>query len=159
MNPVSPPILAKSLSALHAHGIKHGFFTRQNGVSKSFYPSLNAEQSLNDKSEYITQNRILIANYFGAEVQNLVTVNQIHSCEVVVVHQAFIDKPPEVDSLVTTMPGLAIGILTADCGPVLFADPQAGVIAAAHAGWRGSLKGIIEKQLLLWKSKEPKDNQ
>ncbi len=101
----------------------------------------------------------MIANYFGAEVQNLVTVNQIHSCEVVVVHQAFIDKPPEVDSLVTTMPGLAIGILTADCGPVLFADPQAGVIAAAHAGWRGSLKGIIEKQLLLWKSKEPKDNQ
>ncbi|GAA5109411.1 peptidoglycan editing factor PgeF [Bartonella jaculi] len=143
MNPVPDPILAKDLSALHTHGIKHGFFTRQSGISKN----LNVGQSANDYPEYIAQNRILIANYFDVEVQNLVTVNQVHSCEVVVVNQAFIGSPPQADALVTTTKGLVIGILTADCGPVLFADPQAGVIAAAHAGWRGSLNGIVEKTI------------
>ncbi|EJF88361.1 hypothetical protein ME1_00680 [Bartonella vinsonii subsp. arupensis OK-94-513] len=143
MNPVPVPILAKDLSALRLHGIKHGFFTRQGGVSQS----LNVGKGSNDQSEHIAQNRLLIADYFGVEVQNLVTVNQIHSCDVVVVNQAFIGAPPKADALVTTTQGLLIGILTADCGPVLFADPQAGVIAAAHAGWRGSLNGIIEKTI------------
>ncbi|CDO47215.1 polyphenol oxidase [Bartonella henselae] len=142
MNSVHP-ILAKNLSALHTHGIKHGFFTRQDSVSKS----LNVGQSPNNQPEYIAQNHIFIADYFGVKVQNLVTVNQIHSCEVVVVDQAFIDELPKADALVTTTPGLVIGILTADCGPVLFSDPQAGVIAATHAGWRGSLKGIIAKTI------------
>ncbi|WP_208436040.1 peptidoglycan editing factor PgeF [Bartonella phoceensis] len=147
MNSIPHPILAQDLSALHIHGIKHGFFTRQSGIAKSLYQSLNVGQSLKDQPEHITQNHILIADYFGVEVQNLVTVNQIHSCEVVVVHQAFIDEPPKADALVTSTPGLVIGILTADCGPVLFADPQTGIIAAAHAGWRGSLKGIVEKTI------------
>ncbi|ENN94418.1 peptidoglycan editing factor PgeF [Bartonella vinsonii] len=147
MNPVPVPILAKELSALHVHGIKHGFFTRQGGVSQSLYQSLNVGKSSNDQPEHIAQNRLLIADYFGVEVQDLVTVNQIHSCDVVVVDQAFIDVPPKADALVTTTQGLLIGVLTADCGPVLFADPQAGVIAAAHAGWRGSLNGIIEKTI------------
>ncbi|WP_175868986.1 peptidoglycan editing factor PgeF [Bartonella gabonensis] len=124
MNSVSSPILAKELSALH--GIKHGFFTRQ---------------------ENIAQNRILIADYFAVEAQNFITVKQIHSSDVVVVNQAFIGAPPKADALVTTTLGLVIGILTADCGPILFADPQAGVIAATHAGWRGSLNGIIEKTI------------
>ncbi|WP_455480416.1 peptidoglycan editing factor PgeF [Bartonella sp. B12(2025)] len=147
MNPIPVPIFAKDLSALHTHGIKHGFFTRQGGVSKNLYQSLNVGQSSNDQPEHIVQNRILIANYFDVEVQNLVTVNQIHSCDVVVVNQAIIDAPPKADALVTTTQGLVIGILTADCGPILFADPQEGVIAATHAGWRGSLNGIVEKTI------------
>ncbi|KEC54666.1 peptidoglycan editing factor PgeF [Bartonella koehlerae] len=142
MNSVHP-ILAKNLSALHTHGIKHGFFTRQDNVSKS----LDVSQSSNNQPKHVAQNHIFIANYFGVNAQNLVTVNQIHSCEVVVVDQDFIDEPPKADALVTTTPGLVIGILTADCGPVLFADPQSGVIAAAHAGWRGSLKGIVKKTI------------
>lgn len=147
MNSALQPILAKDLTALHTHGIKHGFFTRQGGVSKSLYQNLNVGQSSNDYPKNIAQNRILIADYFGVEVQNLITVNQIHSCEVVVVNQAFIGEAPKADALVTTTPERVIGILTADCGPVLFADPQAGVIAATHAGWRGSLNGIIEKTI------------
>ncbi|WP_317993532.1 peptidoglycan editing factor PgeF [Bartonella gliris] len=147
MQPTPDPILAKDLSALHRQGVKHGFFTRQGGVSKSFYQSLNVGQSSNDHPEHIAQNRTLIAHYFGVEVQNLVTVNQIHSCEVVVVDQAFIGQPPQADALVTSTKDLVIGILTADCGPILFADPQAGVIAATHAGWRGSLNGIVEKTI------------
>ncbi|MCZ2158372.1 peptidoglycan editing factor PgeF [Bartonella sp. 220] len=147
MNFIPVPILAKDLSALHPQGIRHGFFTRQAGVSKSLYQSLNVGTNSHNQPEHIAQNCLLIANYFGVEVQNFVTVNQIHSCDVVVVDQAFIGEIPKADALVTTTQGLAIGILTADCGPILFADPQAGVIAAAHAGWRGSLNGIIEKTI------------
>ncbi|GAA5097523.1 peptidoglycan editing factor PgeF [Bartonella acomydis] len=145
MNLVSPPILAKALSSLH--GIKHGFFTRQESVSKGHSQSLHIDQNLENSPEQIAQNRILIADYFAVKVQNFVTVNQIHSSDVIVVDQDFIDEPPKADALVTTTAGLIIGILTADCGPILFADPQAGVIAAAHAGWRGSLKGIVEKTI------------
>ncbi|AQX27602.1 MULTISPECIES: peptidoglycan editing factor PgeF [unclassified Bartonella] len=141
------PILAKDLCSLNSHQIKHGFFTRQEGVSKSFYQSLNVGQNSNDYSEYITQNHTLIAHYFDIEIKNLITVHQIHSCEVVIVDKAFIGERPKADALVTTKKGLAIGVLTADCGPVLFADPQAGVIGAAHAGWRGSLNGVLEKTI------------
>lgn len=147
MNPLASPILAKDLSALHINGIKHGFFTRQCGISKVLSQSLLVEKNSNDQPAHIAQNRILIADYFGVEVKNLVTVNQIHSCEVVIVNQAFTGETPKADALVTTTPELVIGILTADCGPVLLADPQAGVIAATHAGWQGSLKGIIEKTI------------
>lgn len=147
MNPIPHPILAKNLSPLHTQGIKHGFFTRQTGVSKKFYHNLNVEKRLNDQPEYSAQNYLLIADYFSIEAKNLVTVNQIHSCNVVLAHQAIIGTPPKADALVTTTPRLVIGVLTADCGPILLADPQAGVIAATHAGWRGSLNGIIEKTI------------
>ncbi|WP_455473819.1 peptidoglycan editing factor PgeF [Bartonella sp. B30(2025)] len=147
MQPVLNPILAKNLSDLHIQGIRHGFFTRQGGVSQGIYQSLNTGKGSNDNSAHVAQNRALISDYFGVEVQNLITVDQIHSCEVVVVHQAFPGKPPKADALVTTTKNLVIGVLTADCGPILFSDPQAGVIAAAHAGWRGSLDGIVEKTI------------
>ncbi|WP_375649224.1 peptidoglycan editing factor PgeF [Bartonella sp. OT172YNZD] len=156
MNPVPIPILAKNLSSFHHQGLKHGFFTRQSGLSKSLYQSLNVGQSSNNYPEHIAQNRTLIAHYFDVEAQNLVTVNQIHSCEVVIVDQAFIGFPPQADALVTTRKDLVIGILTADCGPILFADPQAGVIAATHAGWRGSLNGIIEKTIAVMKKQGAK---
>lgn len=147
MKPVLHPILAKDISALHMHGIKHGFFTRQGGISKGLYHSLNVGQSSYDQPEHIAQNRILIAHYFGIEEKNLVTVNQIHSCEVAVIDQSLRSKSLTADALVTTTQNLIIGVLTADCGPILFTDPQAGVIAATHAGWRGSLNGIIEKTI------------
>ncbi|ABM44894.1 hypothetical protein X471_00071 [Bartonella bacilliformis str. Heidi Mejia] len=147
MKVIPEPILANNLFSLHTQGIKHGFFTRQGGISKNIYQSLNVGQSSKDYFEHIAQNRTFIANYFDIEIQNLITVNQIHSCEVVVVDQPFIGERPKADALVTTTKGLAIGVLTADCGPVLFADPQAGVIGAAHAGWRGSLNGILEKTI------------
>ncbi|EJF81104.1 peptidoglycan editing factor PgeF [Bartonella doshiae] len=149
MNPMLHPILAKDLSALHPHGIRHGFFTRKVSISKSLYQSLNIGQSSNNHPKHVAKNRILIADYFGVEMQNLITVNQVHSCEIVLVNQAFIEEPPKADALVTTTPELIIGILTADCGPILLADPQAGVIAAAHAGWRGSLNGIVEKTIFV----------
>lgn len=141
------PVLAKELLALYPCGIKHSFFTRHGGVSKGLYRSLNVSRNSNDDPEHIEQNRALVANYLNIEVKNLVTVNQVHSCDVIVVNQNFIEEPPTADALVTTTKGLAIGVLAADCGPVLFADPQAGVIGAAHAGWRGSLNGILEKTL------------
>ncbi|WP_336279476.1 peptidoglycan editing factor PgeF [Bartonella sp. CB175] len=148
MKPSLDPILSKNLSDLHMYGIKHSFFTRQCGVFKSFDENLHIENSSSHTpEEYTAQNRNLIADYFGIGVQDLITVNQIHSCEVVVAHQAFSNKPPQADALVTTEKKLAIGVLTADCGPILFSDPQAGVIAAAHAGWRGSLNGIVEKTI------------
>ncbi|OPB29941.1 peptidoglycan editing factor PgeF [Bartonella sp. WD12.1] len=148
MKPVLKPILAKDLFALHKDGIKHGFFTRQGGVSQNLYHSLNVGQGSNDHLKHIMQNRTLIANYFDIDIKNLITVNQVHSCDVVVIDQAFTGERPKADAIVTSTKGLAIGILTADCGPVLFADPHAGVIGAAHAGWRGSLNGILEKTIL-----------
>ncbi|WP_336276585.1 peptidoglycan editing factor PgeF [Bartonella sp. CB178] len=146
MNPI-PVILAKDSSGLYTDGIKYGFFTRQSGVSKSIYDNIDAEKVSDDYSKRVAKNRTLIARYFGIEVQNLVTVDQTHSCEVVVVDQAFIGAPLKADAIVTTKKNLAIGVLTADCGPVLFFDPQAAVVAVAHAGWRGSLNGILEKTI------------
>ncbi|WP_332065996.1 peptidoglycan editing factor PgeF [Bartonella sp. CB189] len=143
MNSTLAPILAKNLSNLHKYGIKHGFFTRQWNISTN----LDVKNNLNNISEYSAYNCALIADYFDIKKQNLVTVNQIHSCDVIVVNQAFSGKIPQADALVTTTKELAIGILTADCGPILFFDPQAGVIAATHAGWRGSLNGIVEKTI------------
>ncbi|WP_455478141.1 peptidoglycan editing factor PgeF [Bartonella sp. B10] len=156
MQHVLDPILAKELSSLHTHGIKHGFFTRQGGISKNLYHSLNLGYNSKDFPENIAKNHTLVADYFGVKPQNLVVVNQIHSCEVVTVDQAFVGECPKADSLVTTTKNLAIGILTADCGPVLLSDPKAGVIAAAHAGWRGSLNGILEKTISVMEKKGAK---
>ena len=124
-------------------GVRHGFFTRRGGVSSGIYASLNCGPGSHDAAENVGQNRARVAELLGAEPNRLLTVFQKHSADVVVV-----DKPwkasPEADAIVTSKPGLAIGILTADCAPVLFCDGEAGVIGAAHAGWRGALSGIIE---------------
>ena len=125
-------------------GIRHGFFTRQGGVSKGVYGSLNCGLGSRDDAENVRQNRSLVAETLGVPPEHLLTLYQIHSATAVIV-----DKPrnctvSEADALVTRTPGLAIGALTADCAPVLFCDPEARVIAAAHAGWRGALLGIVE---------------
>lgn len=125
-------------------GIRHGFFTRQGGVSTGIYGSLNCGLGSGDDAENVRQNRALVAQTLGVAPNHLLTLYQIHSATAVVVDKAWEGEAPEADALVTRTPGLAIGALTADCAPVLFCDPEARVIAAAHAGWRGALSGIAE---------------
>ena len=125
-------------------GIRHGFFTRQGGVSKGVYGSLNCGLGSRDDAENVQQNRSLVAETLGVPPERLLTLYQIHSATAVIVDKPWNGTVSEADALVTRTPGLAIGALTADCAPVLFCDPEARVIAAAHAGWRGALLGIIE---------------
>jgi YfiH family protein len=125
-------------------GIRHGFFTRQGGVSKGVYGSLNCGLGSRDDAENVRQNRALVAETLGVPPERLLTLYQIHSATAVIVDKPWNGDVTEADALVTRTPGLAICALTADCAPVLFCDPEARVIAAAHAGWRGALLGIVE---------------
>jgi len=125
-------------------GIRHGFFTREGGVSTGIYGSLNCGLGSRDDAENVRQNRALVAQTLGVAPDHLLTLYQIHSATAVVVDKAWDGEAAGADALVTRTPGLAIGALTADCAPVLFCDPEARVIAAAHAGWRGALSGIAE---------------
>jgi polyphenol oxidase len=127
--------------------IRHGFFTRLGGISSGLYASLNCGPGSRDAPENVAQNRSRVAELLGMEASRLLTLFQKHSAEVVVAEKPW-KTPPEADAIVTTKPGLAIGILTADCAPVLFCDGEAGVIGAAHAGWRGALSGIIDATVM-----------
>jgi len=129
--------------------LRHGFYTRQGGVSPAPYASLNCSEASFDAPENIEENRRRIAESLEIEPDRLVTCRQVHACAAHVVVAAGNPKArPEADALVTDRRGLALGILTADCAPVLFVDPVAGVIGAAHAGWRGALDGVIEQTLV-----------
>jgi len=134
-------LTAPNLASIGA--VRHGFFTRLGGVSSGIYASLNCGPGSRDAPENVAQNRSRVAELLGEEQSRLLTLFQKHSAEVVVAEKPW-KTPPEADAIVTSMPGLAIGILTADCAPVLFCDGEAGVIGAAHAGWRGALSGIID---------------
>lgn len=134
---------AQSLSALP--GIRHGFFTRIGGVSEGVYESLNGGVGSEDAPAKVTENRARMARSLGVPAERFLTCYQIHSPEVVVAETPWsANDRPRADAIVTRVPNLAIGVSTADCGPVLFADPEARVIGAAHAGWRGALTGVIE---------------
>jgi YfiH family protein len=125
--------------------IRHAFFTREGGVSEGVYATLNGGVGSNDDPEHVRENRARMAAGVGVAPEQFLTVYQIHSPEVVTVEAPWPhDARPRADAMVTRKPGLALGISTADCGPVLFADAQAGVIGAAHAGWRGAFTGVIE---------------
>jgi YfiH family protein len=125
--------------------IRHGFFTRAGGVSQGIYASLNGGVGSNDAQDKVNENRARMAATLGVRPDRLLTLYQTHSPEVVVAEQPWTrDNRPRADAIVTRTPSLAIGVSTADCGPLLFADSQAGVIGAAHAGWRGALTGVIE---------------
>ena len=126
-------------------GIAHGFFTREGGVSEGIYAGLNAGQGSKDSGEAVEQNRARVARNLGANA--LVTAWQVHSADTVVVEGPLSGVPARADGLVTRHPGIAIAVLTADCTPVLFADREAGVVGAAHAGWKGALGGILESVL------------
>ena len=134
---------AKNLSALP--GIRHAFFTREGGVSEGLYASLNAGVGSDDDPAKVAENRARMAKAVGVTPERFLTAYQIHSPQVVVAETPWSGEArPRADAIVTRTPGLAIGASTADCGPVLLADPQAGVIGAAHAGWRGALGGVLE---------------
>ncbi len=131
--------------SLALKGIRHGFFTRQGGVSSGLYASLNGGIGSRDNAADVAENRARIAAALGVETERLLTAYQIHSPDAVAVETAWTPQErPRADGIVTRAPGLAIGVTTADCGPILLADPAAGVIGAAHAGWRGALTGIVE---------------
>jgi YfiH family protein len=126
-------------------GIRHGFFTREGGVSKGIYASLNCGFGSSDRPEDVRQNRLSISTKLGVGASSLVTVRQVHGSHTVAADTPWPpDAAPEGDAMVTSQRGLALGILTADCTPILFAAPEARVIGAAHAGWRGAKTGIIE---------------
>jgi YfiH family protein len=126
-------------------GIRHGFFTREGGVSEGIYAGLNCWLGSADRREAVLENRARVARHLGAAGEHVVTLHQVHSATAHVV-----DGPipraqlPRADAAVTATRGLAIGVLAADCAPVLFADGKTGVVAAAHAGWRGAVAGVVE---------------
>jgi YfiH family protein len=139
---VSPPaVAAPALTALA--GIGHGFFGRAGGVSGGLYASLNCGFGSDDAREAVAENRDRVARALGSA--GLVTVYQVHGTTVARVAGAWPpDAAPRADALVTRTPGVALGILAADCAPVLLADAAARVIGAAHAGWKGALAGVVE---------------
>lgn len=125
-------------------GVRHGFFGRQGGVSTGIYASLNAGTGSNDDPDAVSENRRRIAAGFGLSRERLIGVHQVHSPDAVCVDAPWPGVRPQADALVTATPGLILSVLTADCAPVLLADAKAGVIGAAHAGWKGALGGVIE---------------
>lgn len=128
-------------------GLQHGFFTRRGGASSGIFSGLNCGSGSSDQAEIVAMNRARVAEAMGVTTDKLITVHQVHSAEAVSVAGAQPEPRPKADAIVTSTPGAAIAILTADCQPVLFADREAGVIGAAHAGWRGAMDGVLEKTL------------
>jgi YfiH family protein len=137
-----------TLDTLARPGIAHGFFTREGGVSEGLYASLNCGFGSGDAAENVAENRARAMQRLAVAPEALVTCYQVHSPAVVEVDTPWRrEEAPRADALVTTRRGLALGILTADCAPVLFADAEAGVVGAAHAGWRGAVGGVCEATL------------
>ncbi len=128
-------------------GLKHGFFTRKGGASSGIFQGLNCGPGSSDLAEVVAINRARVAAAMEAPADALVTVHQIHSADVLRVSAPIGDDKPRADAIVTATPGIVLGVLTADCQPVLFADPRAQVIGAAHAGWRGAQSGVLEATL------------
>lgn len=125
--------------------VEHAFFTRDGGVSEGIYRGLNTGIGSDDDRAAVLENRRRASAWFAMEPHALVSVHQVHSPDAVTVTAPFsLDERPKADAMVTDQPNLILGILTADCGPVLFADRKAAVIGAAHAGWKGAFTGILE---------------
>lgn len=128
-------------------GVTHGFFTRKGGASSGVYAGLNCGGGSDDQRDAVELNRARVAEAMGVLPAALTSVNQTHSARALHATAPFPEPRPEADALVTATPGLALTILTADCEPVLFADKAAGVIGAAHAGWKGAMGGVLEATL------------
>jgi polyphenol oxidase len=138
--------IALRASLLEGEGLAHGFFTRQGGVSTGVYASLNGGVGSRDDPHSVAENRRRMADYLQIDPANLLVPYQTHSPDALIVSQAFAGRP-RCDALATATKGLGLGVTGADCGMVLFADQSARVIAAAHAGWKGALTGILEATL------------
>ncbi len=130
----------------HPHFL-HGFFTRKGGASSGAYESLNTGAGSDDDLACIAENRSRVAAALGTAPECLLSLSQIHSIDVMIIDAPFSGENPKADGLVTRTPGLAISALAADCGPILFCDPQAKIIGACHAGWRGALSGITDQTI------------
>ncbi|MEM9899618.1 MAG: polyphenol oxidase family protein, partial [Pseudomonadota bacterium] len=140
----APPPYEHS-SLLNSSAAKHGFFGRRGGVSTGIFDSLNTGFGSNDDKALVGENRRRCAKVFGLPQDALLTCRQVHSSVCVVTRSKWDDQsPPTADAMVTDTKGIAIGVLTADCMPVLFLDERSGIIGAAHAGWKGALAGILE---------------
>jgi YfiH family protein len=129
--------------------VRHGFFTRQGGVSAGIFDSLNCGPGSGDDAASVAENRARVARELG--VGDLVTLWQVHSADVVIVDKPLKDRP-QADALVTAQPNLAIAVLTADCAPVLFASRKDKIVAATHAGWKGAVGGVLEATIERMKS-------
>jgi YfiH family protein len=135
-------MLTLNSALLALPGVRHAFFTRQGGVSTGVYDSLNVGVGSRDDPEAVQENRARAAAALGVELPHLLTCYQIHSSVAVTADKPFAQRP-EADGVVTSTTGLACGALSADCAPILFADSEARVVAAAHAGWKGALGGVV----------------
>lgn len=129
-------------------GLRHAFFTREGGVSSGIYESLNGGIGSNDDPAHVTENRRRMAEHLGVTPSQFLTVFQIHSPDVAVATTPWdTASRPHADAIVTSVPGLALGVTAADCGPILFADPEKRVIGAAHSGWKGAIGGVLENTI------------
>jgi purine-nucleoside/S-methyl-5'-thioadenosine phosphorylase / adenosine deaminase len=129
----------------HGAGVRHAFFTRQGGISGGLYESLNCGFGSGDATESVARNRGIAIGQLSLAADRLVTCRQIHSTTVVIVERTWLrEAAPRADGMVTRVPDIALGVLSADCAPILFQDPVANVIGAAHGGWRGALGGVVE---------------
>ncbi len=142
------PIRSHLLDKAGTGGIRHGYFTRTGGLSEGIYRGLNVGTGSQDDQALVAENRRRVADWMGIGSDHLLTAWQIHSPDVVVAREPFAAERPKADAIVTDRPGIAVGAVTADCGPVLFADPRAGVVGAAHAGWKGALTGVLENTII-----------
>ena len=142
-SPIESPLLAERAG----NAARHGFFTRHGGVSEGIYRGLNVGLGSKDERDNVHENRARVARWFSATPQQLATVHQVHSPDVVVVDESYDGARPEADAMVSATPGVVLGVLAADCGPILFCDPQARVVGAAHAGWKGALYGVLENTI------------
>ncbi|MDR7034813.1 peptidoglycan editing factor PgeF [Mesorhizobium sp. BE184] len=145
------PVRSDLLEKARADGIRHGYFTRVGGVSNGIYSGLNTGIGSADDPQLVGENRRRVAEWMGVPASHLLSAYQIHSPDVVIVREPFTERP-QVDAIVTDRPGIAVGASSADCGPVLFADAKARVVAAAHAGWKGALTGVLENTVAAMES-------
>jgi YfiH family protein len=137
--------IIESSVILRAEHVRHGFFTRKGGISSGLHASLNCGYGSDDSRDDVAQNRAFCATKLGVAPESLVTAYQVHGVAVVEVDRPWLPaEAPRADALVTTRPGIALGILTADCAPILAADHKAGIVGAAHAGWKGAKAGVAE---------------
>ena len=142
--PFQSPLLAE----MAGDGIRHGFFGRKGGISQGpIYGGLNVGLGSRDRPEDIQENRARVAAWFGTDSGHLSTLYQVHSPDVVKIDLASLGQRPEADGQVTNVPGIILAALSADCGPILFADAESRVIGAAHAGWKGALDGVLENTI------------
>lgn len=153
MFPLHSPLL------LNSKRISHGYFGRQGGVSEGVFESLNCGFGSADDRAHVHENRCRVANALGTDFDHLITAYQVHSANVVHVTEPWTrEASPRADGMVTQVSGIALGVLAADCAPVLFVDDESGVIGSAHAGWQGAftgvLEGVVEQMIFLGAKRE-----